>query len=757
MKHPGLTTSQVQESLNKFGSNILPAKNRISALALLFSQFRSFLVVILLAAALVSFISGDQLDSLLILTILIFNALLGFYQEYKASKEVEALRKLEVSNIRVIRDGVENVISAQYLVPGDLVKIESGDKIPADSKVLESFDLYVNEAALTGESLPLLKTIKDQENQLFLGSVVTSGRALIEITSTGGSTRLGALALKLSDIEDEKTPMEKSVSVMAQLLAVCAIAISGIILALHIYSHHNFLEAFFLATSVAVAAVPEGLPVITTILLSLGARNMYRKQTLVRKMIAIENLGAVNLICTDKTGTITKNEMSVFRVLEVKGKMVDLIDCAVLCSSASLLTGDSTEQALLKWAEDQGVNIEDRRAQGQIIDEEPFNLQTRLMKVVWSQSGKSFEYIKGAPEKIITDDKEWEKKYQQMAAKGLRVLGFMKDGRFLGLIGISDPPREEVKESLLRAQKAGIKTVMVTGDNELTAKFIASEVGLLSNDELVVLGSEIDKLSDEELMSKMDQIAVFARCQPEHKLRIVSLYQRKGSVVAVTGDGVNDALALKKAEVGISMGGIGTEVAKEASDVIILNDDFSSIILAIEEGRVIYSNLSKITKFLITGNLSEVLLILIAGAAFLPSPLLPAQILWINLISDGILALPLAFDHDGSKLMNQSPRKLAIAFFNEKAYLNIALIGLLIAVATLDLYFIGLYFSGIDLARTLAFTGSVIFQIGLMLFIRGKASIFRNKYLIGAILTVITTQALIIFVPELRQLFKLGL
>ncbi len=761
----GLTTQEAQSLLMRNGLNFLPSKNKVSVIKLIISQFKSLLVAILLLAALLSFFIGDRIDGALILLILVFNALLGFYQEYKASKEIESLRALEVASVRVIRDGKEGLMSAQFLVVGDLVRVEAGDKIPADGKLVEEFDLFVNEASLTGESLPVLKTVKSGEDRLFLGSAVTSGRGLLEITQTGQATKLGILALKLSTIEDEKTPLERSIQVMAQVLAFCAISLAGVILVLHILNDQPFFEAFFLATSVAVAAVPEGLPVITTILLALGARNMYKKQALVRKMVAIENLGAVTLICTDKTGTLTKNEMRVVEVESASGKKDALLKCAVLCNSASLvlkddgsfdLLGDSTEGALLFWAKDQGVDVDSLRRLGKIIDEEPFNIASRKMQVTWQEDKKQTVYIKGAPDKLLSGKKEWEERYYRMTKQGLRVLAFLEGSEFLGLIGISDPPREEVKLALDRAKKAGIKTVMVTGDNELTAAFIAKEVGLLGAEQEVITGAQLDLLSDEELLLRMDKIAVYARCVPEQKLRIVTLYQQSGEIVAVTGDGVNDALALKQAEVGVAMGKIGTTVAKEASDIVLLNDDFSTIIAAVEEGRVIYSNILKVTKFLITGNLSEVLVILIAGALFLPSPLLPVQILWINLVSDGILALALAFDHEGRSLMKSSPRKLSSNFFDIRTYFNIISGGILIAVVTFNLYLLGLKISGIEAARAMAFTSNVILQIGLMLYIRRRSSITSNRYLLIAVLAVVTAQALILLVPELRGIFKIN-
>lgn len=765
----GLTKHQAQEALKKYGPNLLPATSGSSALKIFISQLQNPFTIVLLIAVFLSFLVGDKIDALLILAILMLNTALGFWQEYKASKELEALRKLEVLYSRVLRDGIEVEIPSSEIVPGDLVILESGDKIPADGEILESYSLQVNESILTGESLPNLKTTKKDENNLFFGTTVVSGRAKFIVTKTGLHTRFGSIAKTLTEVEEEKTPLEQSLSGFIKGVAILVVLVSLGIMIIRLIQGFELIETLLISIAMLVAAVPEGLPAVVTIVLAMGVRKMYRKKALVRKMVAVESLGAATVILSDKTGTLTKNEM---RVREVKAvEELELLKCAVLCNSASLVIkedggsfdvlGDTTEGALLLWAKDKGIDYELMRSEGKLLEEIPFSLESRKMTVIWEHKGKKASYTKGAPEVILKElnlsEKEfeaWEKEYQKMAKIGLRVLAFSKDKQFLGLIGIADQIRPEVKEAIRVAKEAGIKVVMVTGDNELTAKEIAGQVGLLSEGDEILTGIQLNELDDRALKSRIGKIGVFARITPEQKYRLVKVYQDLGEVVAVTGDGVNDALALKQAQIGVSMGKSGTDVAKEASDVVLLDDNFATLVLAVEQGRVIYANFLKVIKFLMTGNFSEILLISIASIFALPTPLLPTQILWINFVTDGLPALALGFDSPSSNIMRVPPKK-------EHNILNPAMIryiligGILIAVLCIIVFWVVNASFGLQSARAATFTVMVVLQMILPFAIRRHHSIFSNKKLLGSVLLMLIFQGLILTVPALRSIFGL--
>src|SRR3989338_3191123 len=664
MDKKGLTTSEAKLKLAEAGPNELPSKKTYSVVKLLWAQFKNLLIWLLIFASGLSFVVGDSIDGSLILIILLLNVGLGFWQEFKASKELEALRKLEVAFSRVVRDGKQVQLSSTKIVPGDLIVLEPGDRIPADGVLIESFEMYVNESALTGESLPVVKTIQKDENELFFGTNVSSGRGLLKVEKTGVNTKFGKIALTLSEVEEEKTPLEISLNGLARNLGLVAIFVAVLVFGIRFFQGSEFIETLTSSIALMVAAVPEGLPAVVTVLLAFGVRKMYTKKTLVRKMSAVESLGATSVICTDKTGTLTMNKMSVRKVSSDEKNLKDLELNSIVCNSASLvlkedhgsfdILGDTTEGALLLWVKEKGKDYEQIRSEGKILEEEPFSLAKRRMSVLWESAGKVCLFSKGAPESILhlckLTGKELEKienEYKSMASEGLRVLAFSKidvtshksgieklekNMKFLGLIGISDSPRLEAKEAIEKARRAGITTVMITGDNELTAKAIAREVGLLGDGDEVLTGKQLDELSEEELKLRIEKVRIFARVVPEHKLRIVKSFQSLGKVVAVTGDGVNDSLALKQAHVGVAMGITGTDVAKEASDIIILDDNFSTIVTAVEEGRLIYNNILKVVKFLMTGNLSELLVIVGAAVFGLPIPLTATQILWINFV-----------------------------------------------------------------------------------------------------------------------------
>lgn len=763
----GLTTAQAQEALAKFGPNLLPQKGGASYSQILLGQIKNPFSLVLIFAVVLSLLVGDSIDGILIGAILVLNTFLGFWQEFKASKELEEIKKFEVLTSRVIRDGVEIEIPSSEIVPEDVVILEAGDKIPADGEIVESFSLEVDESILSGESMPVNKTIKN--NKLFLGTTVISGRGRFKVLQTGIQSRFGTIAQTLTEVKDIQTPLEVSLSKLIKGTSIAVIVVSVLVFSFRYFQGFELTESILSSIALMVAAVPEGLPTVVTIVLALGVHRMYQKKALVRKMAAVESLGAATVILSDKTGTLTQNQM---RVQQVKATdESELLKCAVLCSSASLVLkedggsfdvlGDTTEGALLLWARDQGVDYDVVRSEGKLAEEIPFSLKIRKMTVIWQHKGKKTNYTKGAPEVILKElnlsDKEfalWDKEYQQLAKKGLRVLAFSKDKQFLGLIGIADQIRSEAKTAIKIAKEAGIKVVMVTGDNELTAKTVSETLGLLDAGDEILTGAQLNLLSDEQLKLSLGKIKIFARITPEDKLRLVRVYQSMGEVVAVTGDGVNDSLALKQAQVGVSMGKTGSDVAKEASDIVLLDDNFATLIIAVEQGRVIYSNILKVVKFLLTGNLAEILLISVASFFALPAPLLPTQILWINFVSDGLPALALGFDSPSSNIMRAPPRQgnniLGVSMVR---YVLIG--GILIAMICLVAFYVIYKNLGIDSGREFVFTLMVILQMLLPFLIRRHHSITSNKKLLISVVFVLIMQLLILFVPSLRSIFKI--
>lgn len=782
----GLTSTQARTYLEKYGPNQLPDKAATSFFDLLIAQFKNYLTLILIVASALSFVIGDQIDGFLILSILLLNVSLGFWQEYKASQELQALRKLEVATSRVIRNGEEIRIATSEIVPKDIVLLEAGDNIPADGVLIESYDLTVNESALTGESLPVVKSTRLENNIVLFGTTVATGRGRFEVKSTGVNTRFGKIALTLTTIPEEPTPLELALNNLAKKIGLAAFLVCSLLLVLRIYEGSQIGEAILASIALLVAAVPEGLPTVITVLLASSVARMYKRKTLIRRLSAIESLGTTNVICTDKTGTLTKNQMQVKEVVSSKKDLGLILKAAVICNSAALvikedhgtydILGDTTEGSLLIWAKDNGLDIELVKAQGKIKQEIPFSLNRRMMTVVWEEKDQIRVFCKGAPEAILplcqlSDSQlsDFNHKYKKLASNGLRVLAFASKNlgkkklgkaieanlNLLGLVGIADAPREEARETISRADRAGIKVVMVTGDNELTAKAIAEEIGLLKEGETVLTGEQLDQLTDEELAVQLDKIRIFARVVPEHKLRIVQAFQKIGQVVATTGDGVNDALALKQAQVGIAMGQTGTDVAKEASDIIILDDNLATIMAAIEQGRVTYSNITKVVRFLMTGNLAEVLVIVGAAVAGLPNPLLPVQILWINFVTDGLPALSLAADPADPNIMSHQPRDRKEMILNDHNTQSIFIFALVIAIVNLGLFALLFDFYDLPTARTVLFSLMIASQMVFIFLIRPHHRLTSNKYLLGSVALVLLMQLLIISLPTLRTLFKI--
>ena len=662
----GLSRGRAGELLVQFGPNEVGDEEGTGWWRVLAAQFDNLLIWLLILAGGVSLGLGERVDAGLIWAIVILNAGFGFYQEFRAGRAIAALKKMTIVRVRVVRDGREEEVDSRVLVPGDVVYLEQGTKVPADGVMLDGKSLEVDEAALTGESLPVEKT------EVFMGTIVARGRGYMEVTCTGKNSRFGQIAGKLGQVVEVKTPWQKRIEKFARQMGVVGIIAATMVFGMSFVRDRSLGESFLFAVSLAVAAVPEGLPAVVTVTLAIGGERMARKKAVVRKLAAIETLGAVSLVMTDKTGTLTANKMRVKEVrmegAEAKERM--LLD-AVMCSTASTVVkldhgepdviGDPTEGALLLWAQKEGIDVNEVRRTWRVVEEVPFDPVTRKMAVTVDKGGRKYELAKGAPEAILAGctlaekrRREIETELQVYARKGLRLLAFSAGKKFLGWVGLADPVRPEVKEAILAAGLAGIKVVMVTGDNELTAEAVGVETGIIGEGGEILTGRQVDEYSDEQLVSVLARVKIFARTTPEHKYRLVQLYQQMGETVAVTGDGVNDALALKQAEVGVAMGITGTDVAREAADMVITDDNFASLMAAVEEGRNIFAQLRGVVKFMVACNLGEVGYILAAVTLGLPV-LSPLQILYVNLVTDGLPALAFAFAPGRAGVLREKP------------------------------------------------------------------------------------------------------
>ncbi len=810
-----LTTTEAEKLLAKFGKNQITERKKSNIFKKIFEQISGFLMILLIGASLVSFFIGEPLDGTLILIIIFLNAAFGIYQEYKAEEAVAALKKLTVSNIRIIRDNKEREIDSKYLVPGDIMLVEEGVKLPADAEILENIHLEINEAALTGESIPVVKAVKDP---LFMGTIVSKGRGVVRVTETGMNTKFGQIAAKLSAVEETTTPLQHKLNHLTEIIGLVGILLSFAVFVLSSMQGYGYFPSFLLAISLAVAVVPESLPAVMTVILSIGVKHMATKKAIIRKLGSIEALGSITLIATDKTGTLTTNEMEVKEVwydagtqevadLEenfkkkgtVSSTLEMLLKNGVVCSTATLIDvkdgaktdqvevlGDPTEGSLLKLAEKLSFNTQDLKKEWHLIDEIPFDSIKKRMSVL-AEDGNTVAFTKGAPESIleistkmllkgkeVTLSKERrdeiDKILQKWAAHGLRVLAFSyvkgkgvkqieEDNVFIGMAAIHDPPRKEAAEALKKAYSAGIKVVMITGDNEKTAEAIGSSIGLLQKGEAILKGDQIESYTDEELLGILPHTKIFARVTPFHKSRIVSLYQKLGEVVAVTGDGVNDSIALKQADVGIAMGRIGTDVARETADMIITDDNFATIVNAVDEGRNIVKRLKSSIIYLLTGNLSEGVALLAGLVIGLPHIFLPIQLLYINLISDGVPALTLAFTPRDERVMRQKPGHLSL--LNSGGAKYIVSVGLAIAAVIVGLFY-WFEIQGVEHGRTAAF--SVMAMIQTFIFVDIWFSHKSPKHPFKSFITTlflitlgfpIVAQFIILQVPFIATLFSI--
>lgn len=855
-KIDGLYSGEVKKRLDRFGHNEMTAKESISWWKRLLAQFQDFMVLVLLAATLVSAFLGEYVDAITILTIVIINAILGFFQEYRAEKSMQALQKLAAPTARVIRNGTLQQIEARYLVPGDIMVLEAGDKLAADGRLVEGQNMEVEEAALTGESLPVRKTpdkkygedssLGDRKNMVYSGTNVTRGRGKAVVCATGMATEVGCIAGMIQQSEHESTPLERRLEHLGRILVWICLAICVVVVITGVAKGEPIFLMCMAGISLAVAAIPEGLPAIVTVALALGVQRMIKRNAIVRKLPAVETLGCTTVICSDKTGTLTQNAMTVRKIFaggkkydvtgngyEIKGQFLfekqeieslkdkslqSVLMIGVLCNNSILkrnnvsisglwrrsknnewsIEGDPTEGALVVAAAKADIWRDNLEKKQQRMAEIPFESERRRMSVIYKEKDTATLYIKGAPDTILelcsyyhdgnhdiplaNDSKAAIiAANDEMTSQALRVLAIAyrkldnnelkidniderleKELVFAGMIGIIDPPRSEAKQAIALCRQAGIKAVMITGDHRNTAVAIAQELQLFNDTvDQALTGKELDAMSDEELARIVNKVTVYARVSPAHKLRIVRALKQHGHIVAMTGDGVNDAPAIKEANIGVAMGITGTDVTKEASSMILADDNFATIVAAVEEGRGIYDNIRKFIRYLLSCNLGEVLTMFISSLVGLPLPLLPVQILWVNLVTDGFPAMALGVDPNGHNIMSRPPRNPGESVFSRGLSRKIVSRGLQIGCTTVFV-FASIYFAKNDLAlaRTMAFCTLVFSQMFHVFDCRSEmltvfeVGLFRNKYLLMAAGCSVVMQLSVIYTPFLREVFQ---
>lgn len=760
-ENAGLSDKQAQKLLEQFGHNEIVGRPGQTPFQIFLTQFTSLLVILLIIASVASLFLGDLLDGIFILLIVILNGILGFVQEYKAEKTIRALKQMTVATVRVIRGGVEQKIDSQLLVPGDVIILEEGDKIPADGDILESLHLEANEASLTGESMPVEKNIHDEEKKhVFLGTIVAKGRARVVVTATGMQTRFGQIAASLSEIKEEETPLQKKLDALGKQLGILALGASGTVFIIGFLAKHPLIEMMLTSISLAVAAVPEGLPAVITITLAVGMQRMAREKAILRKLSSIEALGSATVIATDKTGTLTKNEM---RVTKVWGDTDKILTAGVICNNASLIfkhdhgsydvLGDTTEGTLLLLAAQKGLLAEQVKKDGSLLEEFAFDPTLKMMTVVWESNQQKTIYTKGAPESVLKScaldeqsRQNIENEFREYAKEGLRVIA-------LAYKNVTRTPktRQEAEQDLI---------FIGFVDNELTANAIGTKIGLIQKNEEIITGSQFAKLTDVEALGRLNSIRIFARTTPDQKLRIVQLLQKMGHIVAVTGDGVNDALALKQANVGVAMGITGTDVAKEAADMIITDDNYATLVTAVEEGRTIFDNIKSAVKYLVGCNVGEVIAVVVGMLLGWPLILTPLQLLYINLVTDGLPAIALAVTpkHDG--IMKRKPRATKSIFSSLDGVWFLE-VSVLTAVTTLVAFGVGQQSGNLELARAMAFTTIILVQHFILLDVWTrdssilKKNIFADKIFLLAFFGPLILQPLLIYIPPLSGIFKI--
>ena len=812
-RESGLSAAQVAELQQKHGPNRLREKKKKSLAKRFFDQFKDVMILILIAAAIISFVIvcveknwGELFEPGLILLIVLLNAAMGVYQEGKAEKALDALKNMSAPHARVIRDGKESLIDAAELVPGDIIKLEAGDFIPADARLLHSVSLKSEESALTGESVPSEKDadtevaekapLGDRSNMVFSGCSVTYGTATAVVTATGMDTEMGRIANLLDSENETQTPLQQKLAQLGKYLGIVALAACGVIFIVGLINDTPPLEIFMTSVSLAVSAIPEGLPAIVTIVLSIGVQRMVKKNALIRRLPAVETLGGASIICSDKTGTLTQNRMTLVKAyLDGATDTEDISDSnseeikkllawGTLCCDGSVIfedsgekhIGDPTETAIVLAAHKNGMPKEELNRTNPRLAEIPFDSDRKLMTTVNRIDGKNIVIVKGAFDmmavRCIAGNLEKAKEMtERMSENALRVLAVaykeidtvpanptseeLENGlTFMGLVGMIDPPRPEAKVAVATCRRAGIKPIMITGDHVVTASAIARELGILEDGDRAITGAELDAMTDSELDAQVEHISVYARVSPENKIRIVKAWQRKGQVVSMTGDGVNDAPALKAADIGCAMGITGTDVAKGAADMTLTDDNFATIVDAVKEGRGIYANIKKVVGFLLGTNIGEVITVFVAMLAWAKTPLLSMQLLWINLVTDSLPAIALGMEAVESDVMDRKPKPKSEGIFAGGLGIRVVLQGMMFAALTLVAFWIG--WGGVDAnierGRTMAFAVLALCQIVQAYNMRSEHSLFKigaftNRTLNLAALVSIALVALVLFTP----------
>lgn len=811
----GLTEDEANKRLEKYGANNLKEKKKESLFIKFIKQFNDFMIIVLIIAAIISAIvaktngSGDYIDSIIIIAIVIFNAIMGLIQEEKAEKSLEALKKMSAPNAKVRRNGKIREIEASKVVPGDIVMLEAGNYVPADCRLIDSYNLQIEESSLTGETLPTSKqadvilnantAIGDLKNMAFATTIVVNGHAEAVVVETGMNTKVGQIAGMIIENESPETPLQKKLGEVGKTLAITCMIICGLIFLIGIWKQIPITEMFMTSVGLAVAAIPEGLPAIVTIMLSIGVTKMAKKNSIIRKLPAVETLGCSSVICSDKTGTLTQNKMTVTQIRNAVGLVKNndrrfILELGTMCTDtieSQEVIGEATEVAITNAAVEMNLRKRDLYYQMQRINEISFDSKRKMMTTIHKIGSKYRIITKGAPDVLIKRCSKYyqsgriepifskrdalQEQNQMMAEDALRVIAIAyKDVEklpreinsetieneltFVGLIGMIDPPREGVKEAVKTCRKAGIKTVMITGDHLQTAKAIAKELGILRKGDLAINGETLEKMSQQELERNIMRYSVFARVSPEHKVRIVKAFQSTGAVVAMTGDGVNDAPALKNADIGIAMGKGGTDVAKNASDMVLTDDNFVTIVEAVKQGRNIYDNIKKAVHFLLATNIGEIVAIFVGLLLGIKSPLLAIQLLWVNLVTDSLPAIALGLEKAENNIMNRLPRNPRKSLFADGLWGKITTEGVMIGVLTLVAFSIGNNLYSIEVGRTMAFLSLGILELVHSFNIKGEESIlktglFENRYLVGAFVLGTLLQVVVVVISPLAQIF----
>lgn len=838
----GLSTEEAKKRLEKYGPNKLREKKKISPLKLLIDQVKDPLIYILLAAALVTVFIEQYIDTAVIMAVVVINTIVGFFQEFKAEKAMEALKKLTAPKATAIRDGDDKKINASELIPGDIVTLSSGNKVPADVRIIKAKQLTINESMLTGESKPVEKSteiieeenlaLADQANMAFMGTIVTQGRGKGVVVNTGQHTELGKISKQVSETEKAETPLQKRLNVFSRKIAFITLGLAILVILIGLIKDIDIFEMALFAISMAVGVIPAGLPIAATVAMAIGLNRMAKRNALIRRLEAVETLGSCNYICSDKTGTITENRMTVKQAYaagneyefsgdgynpegEIKARHLSesglehqeamkpvqeddhalkkLLLCGLLCNNANLyreegewkVDGDPTEGSLLVSARKFGIDIDEVDVEYAQKDQIPFSSKRQYMATIHKKENGCYLFVKGSPEKILKftnqeNNEELRKHAEKMTNSGLRVLGFavreFKDScpeeidvdehmqsnlEFLGFQGIIDPPRQSAIEAIKDTKNAGITTVMITGDHKQTASSIAEKIGIFKKGDMAVTGQEIDARGEDFLNENIEKIRVYARVSPDHKIKIVEDLQNRGNVVAVTGDGVNDAPALKRAAIGISMGKVGTDVAKEASEMILRDDNFASIIEAVKEGRVIFDNIRKVSFFLLSSSAGVVLTIILALLFGLPLPFFATQVLWINLVTNGVQDVALAYEPAEKDVAKKPPRSPKEDIMNMFIFKRLLLVGVVMTLGALPLYIYKIsQGASLEYARTTAVNTIVFFQFFHTLNCRSfdrsifKMSPFSNPFLLISLSLSVLAEILFISYEPLQYVFS---